>query len=73
MTTHKRGLVISQVLKKEHAVLARGMSASVERDTGRVRARLEGDAPQALFVQLARATRAGHDQRLRPLSGAPAR
>jgi hypothetical protein len=32
---------------------------------GRIRVRLEGAAPPALFVHLAHRTRAGYDQRLR--------
>ncbi len=62
---YKRGLAINAVLEKERAALAGGVSASVERDAGWIRVRLEGAAPQALFVRLVHATRAGHDQRLR--------
>lgn len=68
---YKRGLGINQVLEKERVAVAAGISASVERDAGRIRVRLQGAAPQALFVQLVHATRAGYDQRLRlaPLGG----
>ena len=62
---YKQGLAINEALEKERAALAGGVSASVERDAGRVRVRLQGAAPQALFVRLVHATRAGHDQWLR--------
>jgi hypothetical protein len=62
---YKRGLGINQALGKERAALAAGISVSVERDARRIRVRLRGVAPPALFVQLVHATRAGYDQRLR--------
>ena len=62
---YKRGLAINQVLEKERAAFAAGISASVERDAARIRVRLQGAAPQALVARLVHATRAGHDQRLR--------
>ena len=42
-----------------------GLSASVALEQDRIRVDLRGAAPEALFVHLAHATRAGYDVRLR--------
>lgn len=62
---YKQGLGINKVLAREDAARNMGISAEVEMDSGTLKVRLRGQAPQALFVHLAHATRAGHDQRLR--------
>ncbi|MDH4190472.1 MAG: FixH family protein [Betaproteobacteria bacterium] len=65
---YKRGLAINQELRREQAAAARGIVVRVEVASKRLSLRLEGDAgqrPEALFVRLAHATRAGFDQRLR--------
>jgi hypothetical protein len=41
------------------------VTLDVELQPGRISVRLAGEAPEALFVHLAHATRAGHDERLR--------
>ena len=61
---YKRGLAINQVLKREQQATRRGLEARVEFDPRRLRVSLAGASPEALFAQLAHATRAGHDQRL---------
>ena len=42
-----------------------GISAAIQVEPGAIRVELRGEAPEALFVHLAHATRAGHDMRLR--------
>jgi hypothetical protein len=69
---YKQGLGINKVIAREVRASELGISAALEVDGGRIRVRLEGAAPQALFVHLAHRTRAGFDQRLRlaPVGGA---
>jgi hypothetical protein len=62
---YKRGLAINQVLAREDNARRLGVRARIESAHGRLRVTLAGAAPQALFAQLAHATRAGHDVRLR--------
>ena len=62
---YKQGMAINKVLAREEAARRLGVSAELAIEDGRLRVRLQGQAPEALFVHLAHATRAGHDQRLR--------
>ena len=62
---YKRGLAINQDLQREHRAERRSIHADVRMDSGKIRVRLSGAAPEALFGHLVHATRAGHDQRLR--------
>jgi hypothetical protein len=70
---YKRGLAINQELKRDQAVLDRGITAAVERREGVLRVGLQapGDLPAVVFVRLVHPTRAGHDQRLRLARIAP--
>ncbi|MEX1073890.1 MAG: FixH family protein [Burkholderiales bacterium] len=69
---YKQGLGINKVIAREVRASELGISAALEVDGGRIRVRLEGASPQALFVHLTHRTRAGFDQRLRlaPVGGA---
>ena len=67
---YKQGLGINRVLAREEAARSRGISASVAVEKKLLRVKLSGAAPEAIFVHLAHATRAGHDQRLRLTPGA---
>jgi hypothetical protein len=62
---YNRGLAITQVLAREDNARRLGVRAHIETSHRRLRVTLTGAAPQALFAQLAHATRAGHDVRLR--------
>lgn len=64
---YKRGLAINQVLHREQAAERLQVALRMEPESAVLTARLEGRAPrpEALFVQLAHATRAGNDVRLR--------
>jgi hypothetical protein len=65
---YKQGLAINRVMAREEAARSLGRAAQLEPAPGRLRLRLAGAPsaqPPALFVQLAHATRAGHDMRLR--------
>jgi hypothetical protein len=64
---YKQGLAINQELRRERAAATRGIVARIEAGQGELRIRLEGRGPlpEALFVKLAHATRAGFDMRLR--------
>ena len=68
---YKRGLAINQVLAREENARRLGVHARIEAGGGRLRVALAGAAPEALFAQLAHATRAGFDQRLRLARSAP--
>jgi hypothetical protein len=68
---YKRGLAINQVLGREENARRLGVRARIESVHGRLRVALAGAAPEALFAQLAHATRAGHDVRLRLARLAP--
>jgi hypothetical protein len=67
---YKQGLAINKRLAREEAARSQGISATVSMEKEVLRVRLSGAAPEALFVHLAHATRAGHDQRLRLVPGA---
>jgi hypothetical protein len=62
---YKRGLAVNAVIGREQAARRLGISAAIERAAGRIRVRLSGVHPEALFLQLAHTTRAGNDLRLR--------
>jgi uncharacterized protein len=62
---YKQGLGINKRLAREEAAQRLGISAAIHVEPGAIRVELQGAAPQALFVHLAHATRAGHDIRLR--------
>lgn len=69
---YKQGLAINKVIAREQRARTLGLHARLEMDGGRIRVRLEGAQPEALFVHLVHRTRAGYDQRLRlaPANGA---
>ena len=62
---YKQGLAINRQLAREEAARTQGIAAVVELNDEHIRVQLTGAAPEALFVHLAHATRAGHDVRLR--------
>jgi hypothetical protein len=62
---YKRGLAINRVIAREEAARRLGLSAELLVTPGKLSVALHGDAPEAIFVQLAHATRAGYDLRLR--------
>ena len=62
---YRQGLGINKVIAREQAAQRLGVSAEIEVDAAKIRVRLAGEAPAALFAHLAHATRAGHDLRLR--------
>lgn len=66
---YKQGLAVNRVLAKEDAARRLGISAEVRLAAGEIAVRLTGEHPPALFVQLAHATRAGLDVRLRLAPG----
>jgi hypothetical protein len=68
---YKQGLAINQVLALEENARRLGVRARAEVREGHLRVSLAGAAPEAVFAQLAHATRAGHDQRLRLARAAP--
>jgi len=68
---YRRGLAINQVLAREENARRLGVRAHIEAHAGRLRVVLSGAAPEAIFAQLAHATRAGLDQRLRLARAAP--
>lgn len=68
---YRQGLAINQRLAKEDEARRRGISAAVRLTPERLHVELQGEAPPALFVHLAHATRAGHDLRLRLSPVAP--
>ncbi|HZQ74159.1 MAG TPA: FixH family protein [Burkholderiales bacterium] len=70
---YKRGLAINRVLAREEAARQLGIAARLVFENGKLQVQLAGDAPEALFVQLAHATRAGLDTRLRLARVAPGR
>jgi hypothetical protein len=61
---YRQGLSINRRLAREESARRQGISARLELSTS-LSVTLEGAAPEALFVHLAHATRAGHDVRLR--------
>ena len=62
---YRQGLGINKVLAREERARTLGIAAQIEMGEGRIRVRLDGAAPEALFAHLAHRTRAGYDQRLR--------
>jgi hypothetical protein len=62
---YKQGLAINKRLAREEAGRRLGVSASIALGAQKIRVDLKGAAPEALFVHLAHATRAGYDVRLR--------
>jgi len=62
---YRQGLAVNRDLAREARARSLGIRAEVDLDDERIRVRLEGAAPEALFVHLAHRTRAGFDQRLR--------
>jgi uncharacterized protein len=62
---YKQGLAINRRLAREDEARRLGISAAVTLRGERLRIDLRGEKPEALFVHLAHATRAGHDVRLR--------
>jgi hypothetical protein len=62
---YRQGLGINKRLAREEAAQRLGISATIRLQDSAVRVELKGAAPEALFVHLAHATRAGHDVRLR--------
>jgi len=68
---YRQGLAINKRLAREEEARRLGVSAHVALRDGRIRVELQGQKPEALFVQLAHATRAGQDVRLRLLPVAP--
>ena len=67
---YKQGMGINRRLAREQAAQQRGISAAVRLQPASIRVELRGAAPEALFVDLAHATRAGHDVRVRLVPGA---
>jgi len=61
---YKQGMAIKRRLAREEAARRQGISAQVELSS-QIAVTLQGAAPEALFVHLAHATRAGHDVQLR--------
>ena len=62
---YKQGMAVNRLLAREERAAELGLSADIQLTAKSVVVRLRGAAPEALFVHLAHATRAGHDQRLR--------
>jgi hypothetical protein len=62
---YKQGLAINRRLAREDAARSLGISAFVFLRGDRIRVDIQGASPDALFVHMAHATRAGHDVRLR--------
>lgn len=62
---YKQGMGINRQLAREEAARRMGVSGEIRLQDGAVQVVLRGAAPEALFVHLAHATRAGHDVRLR--------
>jgi len=67
---YKQGLAINKRLAREDLARRMDISAAVTLKGEHLRIDLQGEKPEALFVHLAHATRAGHDVRLR-LTPAP--
>jgi hypothetical protein len=62
---YRQGMAINKVLAREEQAKRLGIAVQVKMERDAIRIRLEGARPDALFVHLVHATRAGHDQRLR--------
>lgn len=61
---YRQGLAINRLLAREEAARRLGLAARVDLSSGII-VELQGAKPEALFVHLAHATRAGYDVRLR--------
>jgi hypothetical protein len=70
---YKRGLAINRVIAREEAARRLGIGAELQLTPGKISVALRGDAPDAVFAQLAHATRAGFDMRVRLVQVAPGR
>ena len=68
---YKQGLAINKRLAREDEARRLGIDATVTLAVSKITVRLTGQEPDALFVHLAHATRAGHDLRLRLTPVAP--
>ena len=68
---YKQGMAVNKVLAREQRATELGIALDVQLNQKNIVVRLRGAAPEALFVHLAHATRAGHDQRLRLAPVAP--
>ena len=62
---YKQGMAVNKVLAREQRAAELGLSVDLQLTSHSIIVRLRGAAPEALFVHLAHATRAGHDKRLR--------
>jgi hypothetical protein len=62
---YKQGMAINKVLAREDEARRLGVAVQVNVESDSIQVVLKGAKPEALFVHLAHATRAGHDQRLR--------
>lgn len=67
---YRKGLAINKVIAREERARSLGLAADIDSRGGRLRVRLSGDAPEAIFAHLVHATRSGHDARLRLARGA---
>lgn len=67
---YRKGLAINKVIAREEKARSLGLTADIDSRGGRLRVRLAGDAPEAIFAHLVHATRAGFDARLRLARGA---
>ncbi|HJY76427.1 MAG TPA: FixH family protein [Burkholderiales bacterium] len=62
---YKQGMAVNKILAREERASALGISLEATLNGSKISIQLHGATPEALFVHLAHATRAGHDQRLR--------
>ena len=62
---YKQGMALNRLIAREERARELGISLEAELGASTISIQLRGSAPEALFVHLAHATRAGHDQRLR--------
>lgn len=62
---YRQGLAINKRIAREEHARRLGITAAVVLAGERITVRLDGQKPEALFVHLAHATRAGHDVRVR--------
>jgi hypothetical protein len=67
---YRKGLAINKVIAREEQARSLGITADIDSRGGRLRVRLAGDAPEAIFAHLVHATRSGFDARLRLARGA---
>jgi hypothetical protein len=70
---YKQGMAINKRMAREETAQRLGISATVALQPHRIQVELSGQSPEALFVQLVHATRAGYDVRLRLAPVAPGR